>query len=174
VDLKLVDRPKFQRGAGTGILSSLRGLFGGDPDSASSTEIAVGTLQRHLKAERLGRSAVVSIGYTSGDLALSAEIANAIARNIAVDDALLSQLTMTKRAAFELLKTWIVSSATAPLIPSSPDIQITDRTLANKRAQQAYAERVAFDARYVAKRWIWLDLASLLKTAKVLTLQDGK
>jgi uncharacterized protein involved in exopolysaccharide biosynthesis len=67
VDLKLDDRPKFQRGAGTGILSSLRGLFGGDPDSASSTEIAAGTLQRHLKAERLGRSAVISIGYTAGD-----------------------------------------------------------------------------------------------------------
>jgi lipopolysaccharide/colanic/teichoic acid biosynthesis glycosyltransferase len=46
--------------------------------------------------------------------------------------------------------------------------------LANKRAQQAYAERVAFDVRYVAKRSIWLDLASLLKTAKVLALQDGK
>jgi uncharacterized protein involved in exopolysaccharide biosynthesis len=29
VDLKLDDRPKFQRGAGTEILSSLRGLFGG-------------------------------------------------------------------------------------------------------------------------------------------------
>jgi uncharacterized protein involved in exopolysaccharide biosynthesis len=174
VDLKLDDRPKFQRGAGTGILSSLRGLFGGDPDSASSTEIAAGTLQRHLKAERLGRSAVISIGYTAGDPALSAEIANAIARNIAVDDVFLSQLTMTERAGFELLKTWIVSPATAPLVPSSPDMQITDRALANQRAQQAYAERVAFDVQYVAKRSIWLDLSILLKTAKVLVLQDGK
>jgi Bacterial sugar transferase len=106
--------------------------------------------------------------------ALSAEIANAIARNIAVDDVFLSQLTMTERAGFELLKTWIVSPATAPLVPSSPDMQITDRALANQRAQQAYAERVAFDVQYVAKRSIWLDLSILLKTAKVLVLQDGK
>jgi len=46
--------------------------------------------------------------------------------------------------------------------------------LANQRAQQAYAELVAFDVQYVAKRSIWLDLAILLKTAKVLVLQDGK
>ena len=49
-----------------------------------------------------------------------------------------------------------------------------DRALANQRAQQAYAERVAFDVQYVAERSIRLDLAILLKTAKVLALQDGK
>jgi uncharacterized protein involved in exopolysaccharide biosynthesis len=124
VDLKLDDRPKFQRGAETGILSSLRGLFGGDPDSASSTEITVGTLQRHLKAERLGRSALVSIDYMAGDGALAAKIANAVANNVAVDDAFRSQLTMSEWAGFELLKTLMVSPAMAPLEPSSPDIRI--------------------------------------------------
>jgi hypothetical protein len=77
-----------------------------------------------LKAERLGRSALVSIGYMAGDGALAAKIANAVANNVAVDDAFHSQLTMRERARFERLKTLIVSPAIAPLEPSSPDIRI--------------------------------------------------
>jgi capsular exopolysaccharide synthesis family protein len=124
MDLKLEDRPEFKRRAGGGILSWLRGLSSRDRDSATSTEIAVRILQTHLKAERLGRSALISIGYTAGDGALAAKIANAVASDAAVDDAFHSQLTMSERAGFELLKAWIVSPAIAPLEPSSPDIRI--------------------------------------------------
>jgi exopolysaccharide production protein ExoY len=44
----------------------------------------------------------------------------------------------------------------------------------NGRNRLSYAERVALDVRYVATRSIWLDLAILLRTAKVLVLHDGK
>jgi capsular polysaccharide biosynthesis protein len=124
VELKLDDRPEFQSRAGGGILSRLRWVFRRERASATPTEIVVRILQTHLKAERLGRSALISIGYTAGDATVAAEIANAVARNAAVDDAFLSQLTMSERAGFELLKTWIVSPAIAPFEPSSPDIRI--------------------------------------------------
>jgi len=80
------------------------------------------TIDGHLKVDRLGRSSFVTIKYTAGNPQLASDIANAIANNTAADDAFQSNLTMTERAGFDLLRVWLVSPATVPVTPSSPNV----------------------------------------------------
>jgi capsular exopolysaccharide synthesis family protein len=110
------------------ILIRLRAaIFGQDSGSSASLnpdDIIEQNLQKHLKADRVGRSALVNVAYTAANPILATEIANALARNTAVDDAFLARLTVMERAGFDLMKTWVVSPATIPTAPSSPSLLI--------------------------------------------------
>jgi capsular exopolysaccharide synthesis family protein len=125
--LDLLHRPEFKnvQNAKPNILIRLRTAILGEDDSGlDPVDMVDQELQRHLKADRLGRSAFVMITYTARNPKLAADIANAAANNTAADDAFLAGLTVTERAGFDLLRTWVVSPAAVPTTPSSPNFAI--------------------------------------------------
>ncbi len=125
--LKLPEFEKTAQDAKPSILVRLRGLIGRAPDEdygLDPASVVDMEIQRHLKADRLGRSSFVSIAYTTSSPKLATDIANAVASNTAADDAFRAGLTLTERAGFDLLRVWVVSPATVPMMPSSPNILI--------------------------------------------------
>lgn len=97
-DLKLTKDPEFI-GAGGGLIGRLRGLFrsSGVQSDDALTRRAVKTFLAHRSIERVGRTYVLDIGYTSYNPGRSAEVANAIADAYIVDQ-LASKYQATKRA----------------------------------------------------------------------------
>ena len=128
--LNLVNRPEFEKtaqNAKPSILVRLRGLIGRAPDEdyrPDPASVVDMEIQRHLTADRLGRSAFVMITYTASSPKVATDIANAVANNTAADDAFQAGLTVTERAGFDLLRVWVVSPATVPIMPSSPNFLI--------------------------------------------------
>src|SRR5262249_3582823 len=117
-------RPEFvkiARDAKPSILVRLRSLFEADSHPTDAVAAISDNLERNLKVQRNGRSAFVTIKYTSANPRLAADIANAIAANTAAAEAFQHNLTVTERAGFELLRVWPVSPAMVPAAPSSPN-----------------------------------------------------
>jgi capsular exopolysaccharide synthesis family protein len=129
-ELKLEQRREFEHalhGDGTGLAVRLRSaLFGNSGGAAKPdpADIIARELSGHLKLERVGRSALVNVAYTAAEPAFAAEIANAVAGNTAVDEAFVTRLTVTEQAGFDLLRAWVVSPATVPAAPSSPNVLV--------------------------------------------------
>jgi capsular exopolysaccharide synthesis family protein len=129
-ELHLEQRPEFRRvlsDPGPGILVTMRNvLSGGDypAPKLDAADLIATDLRRHLKADRLGRSALVRVAFTAGDPELAANVANAIAGSNAVDAEFRERLSVTERAGFDLLRAWVVSPASVPLVPSSPNVLI--------------------------------------------------
>lgn len=129
-ELNLAQNPAFRSALadnGPGIFVRLRtALSGGEyiEPKLDPADVIATSLQRHLQVERLGRSAMLRIRYTARNPQLAAAIANAIAENSAVDNEFHSRLSITERAGFELLTTWVTSPARVPIVPSSPNLAV--------------------------------------------------
>ena len=130
-NLNLAQRPEFERAAANAKPSTvirLRDLLLGGEERATSssdpTDIIVTDLKQHLKVERIGRSAIIQISFTTGNPKFAAEVVNAIAQDTAVNDGFLGDLTLADRAGFDLLKAWVVSPAIVPHQPLSPNIRL--------------------------------------------------
>lgn len=71
----------------------------------------VDRLRKELKIDRIGRSALVDVSYSSPDPALAVRVVNAVAGFSSEDESFLSRMTPADRAGFQIIKTSIVSEA---------------------------------------------------------------
>ena len=81
-------------------------------------------LRRSFKLERIGRSMLVDVAYTSADPALAAAASNALATFSAQDKDALSRISMTEQGGFSIVRTFVVSSASVPDQPSAPNVPV--------------------------------------------------
>ena len=100
------------------------GLTSGDVADADPVDTVASKLRNELKIERVGRSALLDISYSSPNPALAVDIVNAVARFSSQDEGFLSQMTPAERAGFQIVKTSVVAQAVAGPEPSSPNMNM--------------------------------------------------
>ena len=106
-------------------LAMLLGRAAGPPRAertVDATEATASRLRKDFRVERVGRSTLVDVSFTSDDPVLSAVAANALAAFSAYDEGFLSRMTLAERSGFQIMKTSVVSSASVPETPSSPNV----------------------------------------------------
>jgi Mrp family chromosome partitioning ATPase/capsular polysaccharide biosynthesis protein len=96
-------------------------LTSGEVAHADLVDAAASKLRNELKIERVGRSALLDISYSSPNPALAVDVVNAVARFSSQDESFLSQMTPAERAGFQIVKTSVVAEAVAASEPSSPN-----------------------------------------------------
>ena len=79
-------------------------------------------LRRNFKLDRVGRSTLVDVAYTSPDPGLAATAANALAEFSAQDKGALSRISLTEQAGFSIVRTFVVALAPVPEQPSAPNV----------------------------------------------------
>ncbi len=87
-------------------------------------ETVAGKLRNALKIERIGRSALLDVSYSSPNPALAVRIVNAVGRVSSEDESFLSRMTPAERAGFQIVKTSMVAEAVAAPEPSSPNTNL--------------------------------------------------
>jgi capsular exopolysaccharide synthesis family protein len=100
------------------------GLLGRKPQhvqvSPDPIDRRIAELRRGYKLDRVGRSTLVDLSFTSTDPVLAAAAANALAAVSTEDESQFSGMSVSEQSGFQLARTSIVSSATIPEDPSSP------------------------------------------------------
>lgn len=81
-------------------------------------------LRKDIKVERVGRSPLLDVAYSSTDPVLAAAVVNALARYSAEDEGFLARMTLAERAGFQIVKTSVAAAAEPPRDPSSPNAAI--------------------------------------------------
>ena len=135
-ELNLVAMPEFRVAArqSTPLMIRLRRLgasllgwtsrTSGEVAHADAVDTVASKLRNELKIERVGRSALLDISYSSPNPALAVDIVNAAARFSSQDESFLSRMTPAERAGFQIVKTSVVAEAVAPPEPSSPNTSL--------------------------------------------------
>jgi capsular exopolysaccharide synthesis family protein len=101
--------------------------FGADklqPPKGDPFDLIASHLRRDLKVERIGRSTLLDVAYSSSDPSLAASVVNAVASFSAEDEGFLSQMTLAERSGFQIVKTSVVTRALPPHEASSPNVVI--------------------------------------------------
>jgi capsular exopolysaccharide synthesis family protein len=94
------------------------------PPKGDSFDLIASRLGRDLKVERIGRSTLLDVAYSSTDPSLAASVVNAVASFSAKDENFLSQMTLAERSGFQIVKTSVLVRALPPDEPSSPNVVI--------------------------------------------------
>ncbi len=81
-------------------------------------------LRKNFKLDRIGRSTLVDVSYTSQNPELSAVAANALANFSAQDKGALSGISLTEQGGFSIMRTFVVSNAPVPDQPASPNVPV--------------------------------------------------
>jgi uncharacterized protein involved in exopolysaccharide biosynthesis len=135
-ELDLVARPEFRAVTrqSTPLMISLRRLVAsllgltnrmpGEVARADPVDAAAGQLRNALMIERVGRSALLDISYSSPNPGLAAGVVNALARFSSEDESFLSRMTPAERAGFQIVKTSVVAEAVPPPEPSLPNTSL--------------------------------------------------
>jgi len=106
--------------------SAIGSLFSsgdGAPAPDANQRIAA-QLGKDIRVERIGRSSFLDLSYISSDPVMAAKILNSLARYVAKDESFLSQTTVATRAGFQIVKMSVVTEATPPLEPTSPNVSL--------------------------------------------------
>jgi capsular exopolysaccharide synthesis family protein len=77
-------------------------------------------LRRDIRLERVGRSSLVSMSYSSSDPNLAAAILNALGRSASEDESFLARLSLVERAGFQVVRISVAAEAVPPRTPSLP------------------------------------------------------
>ena len=135
-ELDLVARPEFRDATrqSTPLMIRLRRLgasllgwtsrTSGEVAHADPVDTVAGKLRNELKFERVARSALLDISYSSPNAALAVSVVNAVARFSSQDESFLSRMTPAERAGFQIVKTSVVAEAVAPPEPSTPNTSL--------------------------------------------------
>ncbi len=135
IRLGLAGPPGLQPSAAAepaGGLSALRRRIGGwlgrEPQgearaavAADPADMAAARLRRGLKVERIGRSNLVSLGFNAPDPVMAAAVANELANFAATDDGFLGRMTLVDQARYQIVGMSVISAATPPTAPASPN-----------------------------------------------------
>jgi capsular exopolysaccharide synthesis family protein len=100
------------------------GLTSDEVADADPVDTVASKLRNELKIERVGRSALLDISYSSPNSALAVDVVNAVARFSSQDESFLSRMTPAERAGFQIVKTSVVAQAVAGPEPSSPNTNL--------------------------------------------------
>jgi capsular exopolysaccharide synthesis family protein len=130
--LELDHRPEFQSLVHPGefaVLTGFRRLVatwfghadGFERPQHDPSALLTSRLRKDVKVERVGRSALLDVAYSSTDPSLAASVVNNLASFSAGDESFLAHLPLAERSGFQIVKTSIVSSALPPHEPSSPN-----------------------------------------------------
>jgi capsular exopolysaccharide synthesis family protein len=92
-----------------------------EPPQRDPSALLTSRLRKDVKVERVGRSALLNVAYSSTDPSLAASVVNTLASFSAGDESFLAHLTLAERSGFQIVKTSVVSSALPPHEPSSPN-----------------------------------------------------
>ena len=124
--LELQSRPEFQ-GDTTPLITRLRQFVAtwlGRPNRVvpmDTADTVASRLLKDIKIERVGRSTLLDVAYSSPDPGLAAAIVNALVTFSSEDEAFLARMTLAERSGFQIVKTSVVSPAVLPREPSSPN-----------------------------------------------------
>jgi capsular exopolysaccharide synthesis family protein len=99
-------------------------LTPGEVAHADSVNAIASKLRSALKIERVGRSTLLDISYSSADPALAVDIVNAVARFSSQDQGFLSRMTPAERAGFQIVEMSVVTEAVAAPEPSWPNTNL--------------------------------------------------
>ena len=91
------------------------------PRFQAAADAGAARLRGGFRIERVGRSTLVSVSFTSSDPTLAAQAANALAAFSANDETFLSRMSLAERSGFQIMKTSVTSAAAVPEEPSSPN-----------------------------------------------------
>ncbi|WP_234685885.1 tyrosine-protein kinase domain-containing protein [Bradyrhizobium monzae] len=128
-ELDLAARPEL---AGAGRVSllvrfkrALASIFdrtnGASNQSADPTAWVAAHLRKDIKIDRVGRSTLLDLSYTSSDAAMAAKVVNSLAKFSSEDESFLSRMSLAERAGFQIVKVSVVTEAVPPQEPSSPN-----------------------------------------------------
>jgi capsular exopolysaccharide synthesis family protein len=135
-ELDLVAQPQFGGATrqSTPLMVRLRRLvtsllgrtnrMSGEVARVDPVDAAADQLRDEVKIERVGRSALLDISYSSPNPALAAGVVNALARFSSEDESFLSRMTPAERAGFQIVKTSVVAEAVPPPEPSLPNTSL--------------------------------------------------
>jgi capsular exopolysaccharide synthesis family protein len=135
-ELNLAARPEFENAIRQrkslisrvrGTVFSLLGRTGRIPGEGAErdpSELIAAQLEKDIRIDRVGRSALLDVAYSSSDPALAAAIVNALARFASEDEAFLSRMTLAERAGFQIVKISVMSEAVPPNEVSSPNAAV--------------------------------------------------
>ncbi|MCL2716418.1 MAG: polysaccharide biosynthesis tyrosine autokinase [Alphaproteobacteria bacterium] len=106
--------------------SAIGSIFTSSDDQATSdtdSQIAA-QLAKDIRIERIGRSAFLDVSYVSSNPVMAAKIVNTLSRYVAKDESFLSRTSIANRAGFPIVKMSVVTEATAPQEPTSPNVPV--------------------------------------------------
>ncbi|MBL6456670.1 AAA family ATPase [Belnapia sp. T6] len=89
--------------------------------AADPADLAAGQLRRGLKVERIGRSNLVSVGFSAADPVQAAAVANALASFAATDEGFLGHMSLADQARYQIVGLSVIATATPPMAPASPN-----------------------------------------------------
>ncbi|MGF9764225.1 hypothetical protein AAII07_54900 [Microvirga sp. 0TCS3.31] len=135
-ELTLAAQPEFEKviRQSTPLISRLRraalslvGRASQAPDGnvdRDPADLIAAQLEKDIRIDRIGRSALLDVAYSSSDPVLAAAVVNALAKFSAEDEGLLSRMTLVERAGFQIVKISVMSEAVPPNELSSPNAAV--------------------------------------------------